>query len=130
MRRAQDDRVTRATFDVYVVAANGRGPRVAISSGGGTDPHWRSDGAELFYVSAKEQLTAVPLLYQSGRIQPGQPDPLFQIADFEPRSPYLSAYDVSRDEMRILVREPRQDVHVAPLKVFLNWTWSRGAAPR
>ena len=47
--------------EVFVAAfPSGRGKR-AVSIGGGTFPQWRADGREVFYVSAVQQLMAVPV---------------------------------------------------------------------
>ena len=47
-----------------------------ISTGGGSDPHWRRDGRELFYLREDRHLMAVPIDANSGR--PGAPTELFE----------------------------------------------------
>jgi serine/threonine protein kinase len=66
-------------FEVYVrpfpiIAGGGKW---MISSGGGTQPRWRRDGKELFFISPDGKLVAVEVR-QIPEFQVGSPKPLFQ----------------------------------------------------
>jgi len=50
------------------------GAKYQISSSGGTEPQWRRDGKELFYVSADRKLTAVPVKL-GATVEAGTPQP-------------------------------------------------------
>ena len=56
-----------------------RTKRISISTGGGTDPAWRSDGAELFYLAADRNLMAVPVRANATAFEPGAAKVLFPI---------------------------------------------------
>jgi hypothetical protein len=62
-----------------VQAFPGPGRKLAISTGGATQPRWRADGRELFYLAADGRLTAVEVRPSpDGRsIEPGARTPLF-----------------------------------------------------
>jgi eukaryotic-like serine/threonine-protein kinase len=93
-----------------------------ISVGGGSDPRWRADGSELFYVRpADGMLMAVPVQRQ-GRLAPGQPKPLFPLRGVRMAQPFPSAYDVGPTGQRFLVRLPLQEWRTLPLTVLSHWT--------
>jgi len=82
-----------------------------VSSGGGHDPRWRSDGRELFYRTNDWHLAAVPVIdLKQHRF--GRPIPLFQL-------PERAEYDVI-DGKRFFVTEP-VGATSAPLFVIANW---------
>ncbi len=49
-------------WEVYVQAFPGGGGKLAVSTGGGSEPQWRRDGRELYYLSADLTLQAVEIL--------------------------------------------------------------------
>ncbi len=53
--------------------------RWQISSGGGINPRWSPDGAELFYLTSDSMLTAVGFTAGGDRFEPGASRRLFQI---------------------------------------------------
>jgi eukaryotic-like serine/threonine-protein kinase len=98
-------------------------PRAArqVSLNGGSDPRWRADGAELFYISGAGQLTAVAVRQRGESVELGRTEELFPIGDAVREAPFASRYDVSLDGKRFLVRELRESVGSTPLNVVLNW---------
>ena len=54
------------------------GRRWQVSSRGGSEPQWRGDGLELFYLAADQTLTAVGINVSSG-FKSGLPVPLFRV---------------------------------------------------
>jgi eukaryotic-like serine/threonine-protein kinase len=107
--------------DVWV-APWGR-PRAGrqASLNGGSDPRWRADGAELFYISGAGQLTAVAVRPRGETVDFGRVEELFGIGAAVREPPFASRYDVSLDGKRFLVRELRESVGSTPLTVVLNW---------
>ena len=65
-------------MEIYVQAFPSGGPQ-QISTAGGSQPRWRRDGQELFYIAPDTRLMAVPIaLGKDGQtIEPGTPVPLF-----------------------------------------------------
>ena len=109
-------------WDVYVTTFPGAAGKWQISRGGGTEPRWRGDGKELFYIGQSGILMAVPVETE-GSFASGTPVPLFQIRG---RS-HVSAtdeftYDVSRDGKQFLVNRYLKADHPNPLTIVLNAT--------
>ena len=98
--------------EIYLRPVDGGGERIRVSSGGGDKVRWRRDGRELFYLSGRGEIMAVPL--DSGaRPAPGAPVPLFRL-EGEVRD-----YDVAADGQRFLVDNAPLDP--APISVLANW---------
>jgi hypothetical protein len=108
------------TAEVYIRSMLDASRRWQVSAGGGSDPRWRGDGRELFYISADSWVTAVEF---SDR-HPAPPHRLFEAHVTPPGDPYMSNYDVTSDGRRFLVKQPVHDVTSAPLVAVSNWTAS------
>ena len=109
--------------DVYVEAFPASGARWQISNGGGTDPAWRKDGAELFYVAVDRNLMAVPIKTGDRSIEQGVPQRLFPVSE-GPGVELRDEYAAAADGQRFLVSQPAGQGAVAPITVILNWTES------
>jgi hypothetical protein len=91
-----------------------------VSRGGGTEPRWRGDGKEIYYINAGGMLTAVPVNAQSA-FATGTPVPLFQIQGRAPiSSTDVFTYDAAKDGKRFLVNRYVKPEHVEPLSILLN----------
>jgi serine/threonine protein kinase len=109
--------------EVYVQSFPASGARFQISAGGGMEPQWRKDGAELFYIAEDRTLMAVPVKLarsSSDSLQVGQAKRLFRV-------PLIDAfivgrsYEVSNDGQRFLLRALASGATAPPLMVVLNW---------
>jgi eukaryotic-like serine/threonine-protein kinase len=85
-----------------------------ISKEGGTDPKWRGDGKELFYLASDGELMSVDISAKS-LFKAGAPRPLFQIR------PGFFGGDVTADGKRFLIGMPLAQSAAVPLTVVLNW---------
>jgi Tol biopolymer transport system component len=112
--------ITAGKPEVYVQPLEGPGDRWEISVGGGSDPRWRPDGKELFYVRPDGMLMAVPVKAHE-TFAPGTAQPLFRVPGVTASPPFISAYDVDPSGQRFLVRLPLQDPQTQPLTVLLHW---------
>ena len=110
-------------YDVYVRAfttdfsggSAGAGGSVLVSRGGGTEPRWRGDGNELFYLAPDGKMMAVEV--KAGQeFGAGTPHPLFET----PSGTIMG--DVSADGKRFLLVTPVGSSASAPFTVVLNWT--------
>jgi len=107
-------------WEIYVTSFPGAAGKWQVSRGGGTEPRWRGDGKEIFYLSPTGMLMAVPV---NGEVTfaTGQPAPLFQIHGRAPiSSTDLFTYDVAKDGKRFLVNRYVKPEHVPPLTILLN----------
>jgi len=85
-----------------------------ISKGGGTDPRWRGDGKELFYVASDGKLMSVDISAKP-LFEAGAPRSLFQLP------PGFIGGDVTADGRRFLVGVPVAQSASVPFTVVLNW---------
>jgi Tol biopolymer transport system component len=107
-------------WEIYVTSFPGAAGKWQVSRGGGTEPRWRGDGKEIFYISPSGMLTAVPVNGES-TFATGTPAPLFQIHGRAPiSSTDVFTYDVAKDGKRFLVNRYVKPEHVAPLTILLN----------
>ncbi len=102
--------------EVYVAPFPGPGAKVPISTAGGTQPRWRRDGTEIFYV-AGNRLMAASVNGQGATFEVGAARPLFEI---RPRSGFGSFYDVSADGQRFLVNTIVESTST-PITLVVNW---------
>ncbi len=104
-------------FEVYVQEFPGPGGKWQISTRGGFQPTWRSDGRELYYISTDGRLMSVSIGTVPG-FTAGVPVPLFNT--HISLSGADSQYAPSADGQRFLLIT--QDAEVTPLTVVLNWS--------
>jgi len=104
------------TSQVYVQAFPMQSGRVSISTAGGTQPRWRRDGKELFYLAPDRKLMVVTV-NAGTTFEVDTPRPLFQTT-LDPRA-FRQSYAVSADG-RFLLNTPVETA-AHPLTVVLNW---------
>ncbi|HXR32472.1 MAG TPA: protein kinase [Verrucomicrobiae bacterium] len=107
-------------WEIYVTKYPGAVGKWQVSRGGGTEPRWRGDRKELFYLGPHRELTAVEV--NAGEtFSVGAPVKLFA---FQARagisSTDLFTYDVTKDGKRFIVNRYVRPEAVAPLVVVLG----------
>jgi hypothetical protein len=100
--------------DVYVRPFPGPGEALRISTSGGSNPHWRRDGKELFYVVG-QRLMAVPVTASSS-FDAGVPKQLF---DRKPAR--ITDYDVAADGQSFLINSEVSGPETKPINIVVNW---------
>jgi eukaryotic-like serine/threonine-protein kinase len=107
-------------WEIYVTTFPGAKGKWQVSQGGGTEPRWRRDGKELFYIGPHGELTAVEV--SAGEtFSCGAPVKLFLFhGRAKISSTDLFTYDVTKDGKRFIVNRYVKPEHVAPLTVVLN----------
>ena len=103
--------------EVYVEPFPATGARWQVSPRGGSEPHWRGDGKELFFIAANETLMAVSV---SGNWSAARPVPVFRVS--VPELGGAGDYAVSRDGEVFVVNLFVSDPLVPPIDVVMNWT--------
>ena len=116
-------------FEVYVTAFDGSGPasgaKWQVSAAGGTQPIWRRDGREIFYISPPPDSTlmATAVNTRGGAFEVGATVRLFNV---RPPGTTRSFYQVSPDGRRFLVNSPSQiETTPMPITVVVNWNAGR-----
>jgi hypothetical protein len=104
--------------EIYVQAFPSRSGRRKVSMSGGSDPRWRHNGKELFYVGADGKMMAVPVTLGE-ECSFGTPVALF---DTKISNPYREStnYDVSADGQRFVLLMAQESPF--QLNVISNWT--------
>jgi eukaryotic-like serine/threonine-protein kinase len=104
--------------EVYVAPLPPTGERWQLSTNGGAQGRWRSDGSGLFYLSASGQLMDVTM---SGQRPPqfGRPRVLFD-AGVE-MTANMDQYAPNDAGTRFLLRRPRGTAGGVELHVIVNW---------
>jgi len=86
-----------------------------VSRGGGSEPRWRGDGREIFYLAPDGKMMAVDVI-TTPEFQAGTPKPLFQT------SAGTIVGDVSADGKRLLLVAPAGPSAAAPFTVVVDWS--------
>jgi hypothetical protein len=102
--------------EIYLQAFPLSGAKFQISTGGGTEPGWRKDGTELFYLAADRHLMAVPIKL-GATIEAGAPKSLFPTTVAED----TRSFAVANDGQRFLVSTSAGGEKALPMTVVLNW---------
>jgi Tol biopolymer transport system component len=88
-----------------------------ISTDGGTQPRWRRDGKELFYLGPDRKLMAV-VVKSDGTLEFDAPKPVFQTTlDV---AALRQTYSVSADGRRFLLNAPVESASPS-MRIVLNW---------
>jgi len=101
---------------VYVQSFPDLGFRLQVSVAGGSQPHWRRDGKELFYRAADGKVMAVTARTTPTTFSAAAPVPLFDLPNEGSR------YDVTADGQRFLVTQGVRELAPSPITVVVNWT--------
>ena len=104
------------TLQVYVQPFPPTGAKWQVSTGGGSQPGWRRDGKELFYLSAERKLTAVAV-NTTAAFQASPPNELFRIST---RGFGRNEYSVSGDGQRFLIPWAIDQPTGAPITVLVD----------
>jgi len=114
--------------EVYVRPFPEAGGKWQLSTGGGSQPRWRPDGKELFYVATDAKLMAVPIAAapQERTVTVGTPVPLFatrlatgpgiSLTGYQSRALYAVTTD-GRFLMNATIEADRQ----SPIILVQNW---------
>jgi len=110
-------------FEVYVESFPTTGAKLAISTGGGSQPQWRADGRELYYYAADRKLMAVEVNGDGPTFKAGEAKSLFEIrvAAADQNFPGNGYYTVTHDGKRFLVTSLPDAPERQQINVVVNW---------
>jgi Tol biopolymer transport system component len=109
--------------EIYVRPFPAGNEKWQVSADGGDQATWKGDGTELYYLSAQQEIMAVPVEHKPSGLSFGAPKALFAV-----RVPAYgvtlsrTGFQVSRDGTRFLVNEVTGGTDRSPITVTLNWT--------
>jgi eukaryotic-like serine/threonine-protein kinase len=106
--------------NIFVQPFPDRGGKIQISRDGGSQPIWRADGRELFYLGSDGSLMAAPIDAR-GPFSAGVPQALFRTVVPLFKSS-RGQYAVTKDGKRFLATSTPRPSSVASLTVAANWT--------
>ena len=105
-------------FEVYLQPFPSGSGKWQVSVSGGSNPAWRRDGRELYFVQG-EQLMAVDVSENGGSVQLGTPHPLLKAPMVD--GPY-GPFTVSADGKKFLINQSVVQASTEPLTLVTNWT--------
>jgi Tol biopolymer transport system component len=109
-------------FEIYVQPFPGPGDQFQVSTGGGTDPRWRPDGEELYFVSADGTLMAAAVRASDSTFDAESPAALFQTRIVVGGNANISPqYAVAQDGRFLVNVRVDESSGPAPVTVILNW---------
>jgi Tol biopolymer transport system component len=107
--------------EVYVRSFAGSGGKWQVSTGGGDQPAWRSDGEELFYISSERRLMSVSIA-RGASFEAGIPTALFDLfINSEPLTGDRNQYVVADRGRRFLVCSLTDRERDRPMTVVSDW---------
>jgi len=93
---------------------------VQVSSQGGSEPRWRQDGHELFFLRGDRMMMAATVSLEP-TFKAEEPRPLFQSRVPILANPFRWHYDVSADGERFLVNTAPASVRTPAIHIVLDW---------
>ena len=109
--------------DEVYLAPFPKGGRRRVSVGGGGEPRWRGDDAELYYLTPDGALVAAPI-HGKDQIEPGTPVPLFRPCNGLRLQAGAYSYDVTPDGSRFLAICASPASNPSAITVSLDWMTS------
>jgi len=109
--------ITQVYVRSFAGALSGTGGKWQISTLGGTEPYWRGDGKELYYLNGNK-LMAVEVHPDGESFHAENPRQLFETPL---PLPARNRYDVTADGRRFLINTPLEEKGRATFTVVLNW---------
>jgi serine/threonine protein kinase/Tol biopolymer transport system component len=103
---------------VYIAPFPGPGGKWQASRAGGSEPRWRGDGKELFFLAPDNKLMAVEVNAKEFTLEIGNAQLLFEV---HPATSPGTHYDVTGDGKRFLV-DSSGEGSSAPITLVVNWT--------
>ena len=107
---------------VWVQNFPSAGGKWIVSIKGGSQPQWRSDGKELFYVAPDAKLMVVQVKTVGNNFEAGTPSPLFEMRAVGGPPTGATFYTPTHDGHRFLINMPAEESSPLPAVVIQNWT--------
>jgi hypothetical protein len=105
-------------FEVYVQTVAPSDQKWQVSTAGGTEPRWRRDGREIYYLAPDRKLMSVAVADGPGF---SIPRALFQTQVLEQSSVYRSNYVPTASGQRFLINTQTGKGSGGEINLVLNW---------
>ena len=105
-------------WEIYITAFPGGGAKWQVSTNGGTNPRWRKDGRELYFLDPSENIVAVDVKAAGNAVNLGVPHHLFQALAIQPE---YGPFDVTDDGKKFLLNSGNMKEGSAPFTLIQNW---------
>jgi hypothetical protein len=109
---------------VYLQSFPTPGAKRRISVNGGTEPQWRADGRNLYYLARDYMMMAVDVKSVGGAsavLEIGRPRPLFRAPVLGSLANYRNYYAVAADGQRFVIDSVATGSLQEPVTLMLNW---------
>ncbi|HSQ23013.1 MAG TPA: protein kinase, partial [Pyrinomonadaceae bacterium] len=106
------------TNQVYIAPFPAAGGKWQVSRNGGSEPRWRGDGKEIFFLSPDDKIMAAAVNVKGASLEVANAERLF---DVHPANPPGYHYDVTSNGKRFLVDSTKEG-SATPLALVVNWT--------
>ena len=97
------------------------GPKIRISTGGGSNAAWSADGNTLIYNSPDDRLLSVPLKIPVDRIEPGEPKVMFPLQGTSAYNGGLFREPIGYGERFVVLRSTPATGRDNRINVRTNW---------
>jgi Tol biopolymer transport system component len=104
---------------VYIQSYPAGAGKWQVSRDGGTQPFWRGDGKELYFISQGREVVACDIRPKGTGLEVGAAKVLFQ-ARFESGGSAAN-FAATRDGQRFVINTPSNDGGEQGLRVIVNW---------
>ena len=105
--------------EIYLRPFPGPGGKLAISIGGGTEPRWSADGAELFYRNDDKMMAVA--LRTSGPVPTATAPRLLFEGHYQVSDTGVAGYDVTADGRFLMVQPTVQTKPATQITLVLGW---------
>ncbi len=102
--------------EIYLRPFPGPGTALKISTSGGSNPAWRRDGRELYFVSGDNKTMAAEIREARSSLQVGTIQELFS------RTPIMSDCEPFSDGKSFIVNRLIEPKETDPVTIVVNWT--------
>lgn len=105
--------------EIFLTAFPAGGAKWQVSTSGGSDPEWRGDGQELYFMDLSDNMMALDVDVSGGTPKLGVPHVLFQAIGVQRQ---VGSYVVEKDGKRFLINSGSTKQEGEPLTLVTNWT--------
>jgi Tol biopolymer transport system component len=108
-------------YEVYARSFSGTAGKFQISNNRGSQPRWRGDGKELYYLSPEGKMMAVTVKTTADTLERETPRLLFEARWLSGATTNTYLYDVTADGQRFLAIARADADNTQPLTLITNW---------